>query len=91
MNLGPISWSLSINNGKFRKTSKAVLSEEIEKVSIAVYDVGCNSDCIIDRITLILEIHYLHLNSSIKKRMPQTRSAYSKTSKMELPKNYWRN
>lgn len=51
MNLGPISWSLSINNGKFRKTSKAVLSEEIEKVSVAVYDVGCNSDCIIDWIS----------------------------------------
>ena len=44
--LGPISYSLSTNNGMFRKTNKAALSEEILKVSAAVY-VGCNTACII--------------------------------------------
>ena len=51
--LGLISWHLSNNNEMFRKINKASLSGEIEKVSVAVYDVGCNTACIIGRMAIV--------------------------------------
>lgn len=54
--LGPIPWSLSTADGSLRKTSKAVLSKELEKLSVPVEVLPENVVTIIDAMSIVQRI-----------------------------------
>ena len=51
--LGPTPWSLSTHDGMLRKTNKASLSQEIEKLGTPVEDLMPNSAYIFDGMNLV--------------------------------------
>ena len=50
--LGPFPWSLATCDGMLRKTNKAVLSKQLEKLASPVEKIESNSACIIDAMSL---------------------------------------
>ena len=54
--LGPLPWALSNPDGSLRKTNKAALARELEKLAPTVEDVGEHSACIIDGMSLIQKL-----------------------------------
>ena len=54
--LGSIPWSLATADGTLRKTTKAVLSNNLEKESTPSEEIPENSSCIIDAMSLVQKI-----------------------------------
>ncbi|XP_033475188.1 uncharacterized protein LOC117252428 [Epinephelus lanceolatus] len=54
--LGPLPWALSNPDGSLRKTNKAALARELEKSGSAVEDIGKQSACIIDGMSLVQKL-----------------------------------
>lgn len=54
--LGPLPWALSNPDGSLRKTNKAALARELEKSVASVEEIGENTACIIDGMSLVQRV-----------------------------------
>ena len=54
--LGPMPWSLSSLDGTLRKTSKAILSNALEKLSPVADEIPKNSAVFIDGMTMVQKV-----------------------------------